>query len=259
MAIDWSTEPFARLYKRETDDDLLLSWQARAVWHEFLKRCDVSGHLATKRGVQGMAALLRIPPDVVEPALAELVDDGRIRSVNGVGFVAPNYVDANYVARSNGARQAAFRAKQRAVSVSDGNGSYGTSDSTADVVTPRNAESHGVTRGNENCQSYQSINHTNHQSPTANDAPASKPRRRGIPEDWEPRPEERQLARELGLNVETEADEFKSYWLGDGRPKKSWDQTFRNRLQQQGKRRPSRQTSFGQQQPQRPRKIREME
>jgi hypothetical protein len=247
VAIDWSTEPFARLYKRETDDDLLLSWEARAVWHEFLKKCDSSGHIATRRGVQGLAALIRIPLDVVERILQELIEDGRIRSIPATGFVAPNYVDANYVARSNGARQAAFRAKQRASSVSDGNGSHGASDSTSRDVTPSNGESHGVTSGNENCHTSHPI-HTNQSLvvPT-DDAGASKSRakrRAGIPEDWKPRDEERQLARSLGLDCDREAAEFLSYWLGDGRPKSSWDQTFRNRLQQQSQRGGQRQGSF---------------
>jgi hypothetical protein len=237
MAIDWSNEDFSRLYKRETDDDLMLSWEAEAVWHKFLKKCDKSGYLATRRGVQGLAALLRIPLDVVERVLRELLEDGRLRSVPPNGFIAPNYVDANYTARSGNARQAAFRAKERVGSVSDCNDQHGAGAAMSHGVTPDNAESHGVTSGNENCQSInQSIQPFNHQSPSANDAPASKTKgRRGIPEDWTPRPEERQLARELGLNCESEAAEFLSFWLGDGRPKKNWDQTFRNRLQFQSK------------------------
>lgn len=240
MAIDWSNEPYARLYKRETDDDLLLSWEARAVWHEFLKKCDQSGVLSTKRGVQGMAALIRIPLDTVERVLQELIEDGRIRSIPNVGFVAPNYVSANYVARSNMARQAAFRAKQRASSVSDDIDSYGTSDSQSHGVTAGNAASHDVTLNNENCHPIPSHPIPDHQSPTANDAGASKRKavrtRAPIPDDWEPRNEEQVLARELGLNCAPEAAEFKAYWLGDGRPKKNWDQTFRNRLLSQSKR-----------------------
>ncbi len=236
MAIDWSNEDFARLYKRDTDDDLLLSWEAEAVWHKFLKKCDKSGVLATKRGVQGMAALLRIPLDVVERVLQELLEDGRIRSLPPTGFIAPNYVDANYVARSNNARQAAFRARQRSIGASDCNDSSGATDDVSHGVTPSNAESRDVTSGNENRHSF---NHSiNHQSPSANDAGASKTKRkRGarIPEDWKPRPEELEIAASLGLDGQREAVEFHSYWLGDGRPKANWHMTFRNRLYGQSK------------------------
>src|SRR5688572_9550929 len=109
MAIEWSSEPFARLYKRETDDDMLLSCEALAVWHAFLKRCDVKGHISTKHGVAGLARNIKIPLDVVERVLQELIEDGRIRSVPYQGFTAPNYVEANYAARSAAARKAASR------------------------------------------------------------------------------------------------------------------------------------------------------
>jgi hypothetical protein len=81
---------------------------------------------------------------------------------------------------------------------------------------------------------------TNHHTQVASDLPREAPvkRRKGIPDDWQPRAEERELAARLGLDCDTEADEFKTYWLGDGRPKKDWHQTFRNRLQAQSKRPP---------------------
>jgi len=258
MPIDWSSEPFSRLYKRETDDDLLLSWEARAVWHEFLKRCDASGFIATKRGAMGLAALIRIPLDVVERVLPELLDDGRLQEKPSVGFWAPNYVEANYVARTTAARKMASRLGQRARcqsgrNDSDGIGSEDSEDVTTSHVESRDVtsshvESRDVTSSHVESQNRQSdhtnhTNHTNHHS-ASDDAGASKKRRAGIPEDWEPRDAERKIARELGLDCDREAEEFKTYWLGDGRPKKNWDLTFRNRLYSLAKRAPLRQGLF---------------
>lgn len=258
MAIDWSKEPFARLYKRETDDDLMLSWEALAVWHAFLKRCDHTGRVATKHGVIGLARFLRIPLEVIERVMQELIEDGRLRSEPPTGFIAPNYVDANYAARSNSARQAALRAKRMAAGTAEHDIS-GLEDCNDDntEVTRGNAESRDVTRSNENCHIISTHIISDHQSPQANDAGASKSRSRtraGIPEDWKPRPDEQQVARELGLDCEQEAKEFLSFWLGDGRPKKNWDQAFRNRLQSQARNGFGRRGGFTNQ-PAKPRKL----
>lgn len=82
----------------------------------------------------------------------------------------------------------------------------------------------------------------------------SAPRRRSIPADWFPSEREKARALELGLNVEKVAAEFLSYWLGDGRPKKDWDQTFRNRLEQCSQKPAPRQGSLavGRAEPKRP-------
>jgi hypothetical protein len=242
MAIDWSNEPYARLFKRETDDDLLLTWEARAVWHEFLKRCDASGLLTTKRGVQGVAALLRIPHEVVERVLQELIEDGRIRSVPNVGFVAPNYTEANFASRSDRARQAESRLRRRqdAVSAVSGDSLVRESHAVSHAVTSGHTESQPVTHNTHNI-----TDHHQSASPPAGDGfrlesePKQKGKRRTateIPPDWQPGETERQLATELGLNCDQEAVEFQSYWLSEGKTKKDWNQAFRNRLYSQARR-----------------------
>jgi hypothetical protein len=209
MAIDWSNEPFARLYKRETDDDLMLTWQARAVWHEFLKRCDRSGLVATRRGAVGLAALLRIPLDVIETAMDELAEDGRVRLLPEVGWVAPNYVAANFTARSNAARQAAFRMVTR-----------------VNEVTDSNAQSHGVTESNDASQNTHSDQiSTDHITP-------SKPAKRktALPADWSPRSEEREKAVSTGLNCDTEVDAFRDHHSAKGTLMLDWNAAFRTWL-----------------------------
>jgi hypothetical protein len=233
MGIDWSNEDYARLYKRETDDDLLLSWEARAVWHEFLKRCDKGGLLETKRGVRGFAALIRIPVEVVERVLQELLEDGRLRSVPNKGFVSPNYVSANYVARSTRARQEHSRLMKRVT----GSGQTGHDGSDSELSSEdHESVSRGVTSGH-------AVSHFSHTNQPTNQPPSARSRgrasgsRSAIHPSWEPQAKEREIALGLGLDPDAEAKEFLTYWLGDGRAKADWDQAFESRLLAQAKRR----------------------
>lgn len=232
MAIDWSNEPFARLYKRETDDDLLLSWEARAVWHEFLKRCDRSGMLETRRGVQGMAALLRVPLEVIERVLQELIEDGRIRSVPNVGFVAPNYLQANDSPRSDRVRQAESRLRRKQDALNAGNHNSESRDSSHDV-------SHDVTRGHTESQPVTHIiseqSRADHMSPPvgqgASQARTGKTKRKScIPDGWQPRPLERSKAVASGLDCDAEAEHFRDHHKAKGEPMADWDAAFRTWL-----------------------------
>jgi hypothetical protein len=137
MATDWASEHFVRLYTRETDDDLLLSWEARAVWHELLKKFDKQGRLSTKRGARGLAALIRVPFDVVERAIAELVEDGRLKQEGGL-FFAPNYQHANYTPRSPAARMHQLRTRT-------GLHGAGGGDTSGDGGTSHSASARGQT------------------------------------------------------------------------------------------------------------------
>ncbi len=146
MALDWTNEPYTRLYKRDTDDDLLLSWEARSVWYEFIKKCDYSGIIPTRRGVRGLAATLRFPLDVVERALAELLEDGRLRSTEDkTGFIAPNYECANFAPRSDKARKVESRIRRRHEALS------------GEPVTPGHTESHAATNGHTRSLSTEQI------------------------------------------------------------------------------------------------------
>lgn len=218
MALDWSTEPFAPLFKRVTDEDRLLSWSARAVWREFLQRCDSEGFIEARRGVRGFAAVLEIPFDVVEGALPELLEDGRIRSLPDRGFIAPNYVAALSGALMQSARVRDKERKKRERSVQ--------ARTSSDAFQSADHRSSDVGSGSLFSDPFKQ----------SSGEIATTSRRRRIPDTWTPRAQERAKARELGLNCDEEAAEFLSYWLGDGRPKADWDRTFLNRLYQQVKR-----------------------
>lgn len=53
-----------------------------------------------------------------------------------------------------------------------------------------------------------------------------------LPEDWQPRQDEIDLAAQRGVNVKAAAEEFRNYWWSRAKDatKLNWDLTFRNRL-----------------------------
>lgn len=111
--MDWSNEPYVRVYTRETDDDLALSWDALSVWRAMLLRFDRSGMIETRRGARGLAAVLRAPSEVVERSLPELLEDGRIVQTDR-GFMAPNFIEAQEATKSDRLRQKESRDRRRA-------------------------------------------------------------------------------------------------------------------------------------------------
>lgn len=130
----WEDERYVRLYTRDTPELASLSWEARALMWELLRKVDRAGLLPVGRsGVRGLAGLLRMPLDVVESALAELVDDGCV-AWSSEGVFLPNFLAAQEANQSDRARKAASREKAAA---------------TARDVTHCDQPSHGVTIGHE--------------------------------------------------------------------------------------------------------------
>ena len=139
--MDWSNETYVKVYTRETDDDLLLSWEALALWRAMLLKFDRSGIIATKRGLRGLSALVRIPLEVIERAMPELIEDGRLKVVD-VGFFAPNYIAAQEAAKSDRQRQKESRDKRAREAA---NNSVTNRDQTSRAVTPSHMPSQPVT------------------------------------------------------------------------------------------------------------------
>lgn len=115
--MDWSNEPYVRVYTRVTDDDLALSFDAISLWRAILLLFDRSGVLQTRRGARGLAAVTRMPIERLEPALRELLNDGRLQSIDG-GFIAPNFVAAQTAVKSDRLRQKELRDRRRLDSLS---------------------------------------------------------------------------------------------------------------------------------------------
>jgi len=131
--MDWNNELYVKLYRRETADDLQLSWEAIALWHQMLKKFDRSGIILARRGALGLAALVRIPTEVIERALPELLEDGRVKEIDG-GWVAPNFMAAQEATKAHALRQKEYRERIRAKALSQ---SRDTRDNARDETRQR--------------------------------------------------------------------------------------------------------------------------
>lgn len=111
--MNFEDERYVRVYTRDTVKFISMTWQARAVLWEMIRKADRSGVIDVDgTGASGLAALLRIPADVVAPAVEELLANGSV--VTGVGsYTLPNYVRAQECRQTDRRRQEESRAKRR--------------------------------------------------------------------------------------------------------------------------------------------------
>lgn len=130
--MNWSEEEYVRIYKRNTVEIASWGWQARAVFWELMRLSDEDGNVPCQ-SIGGLCALLMIPADVVEPALAMLCG-GPMERLEA-GFLIRNYLVAQRAPRQDAARKREER-KRRAndLLVQDNGGQLRTS---LDNVTPR--------------------------------------------------------------------------------------------------------------------------
>lgn len=135
--MDWANERYVRLYVRETPDQALWCWQALAIWPWLVMRAERSGELRTRKGAAGIAALIRMPIEIVEPGIADLLADGCLVETHR-GYAMPNYVEAQNATSSDSKRKADQRARERLDTALKGN------DTDVDV-TPGHERSQPVT------------------------------------------------------------------------------------------------------------------
>ena len=115
----WEDERYVRLYTRDTTDWLLWPWQSRAVFPLLMRKADRAGMLQLgKHGLRGLAPLLALPPEVIEPGVAGLLEDGCL-VLNGETLVLRNFVEAQEATASNAKRCRDHRAKLRDEALSD--------------------------------------------------------------------------------------------------------------------------------------------
>lgn len=120
--MDWENERYVRLYTRDTVDDIVLSWEADALWTKLMRKFDRAGVLPMSRhGWKGIAALTRIPLEVVERAIDELLVDGRIE-LRGDWLFAPNFMTAQESKQTDKQRKADSRARRREIARAEENG-----------------------------------------------------------------------------------------------------------------------------------------
>lgn len=126
----WKEERYVRAYTRDTTELVNMSWQARAIWWEILRKADRGGIIELDRsGLRGLANLIHVPFDVVEAFLPELTaeDAGDIEHrppvvIRGRTLIVRNYVEAQEAPQTDAARKRAERerrAQQEAASAEE--------------------------------------------------------------------------------------------------------------------------------------------
>lgn len=146
--MDWENERYVRVYTRDTRDMLAIGWQGRALLVELMRKCDRAGCLDID-DAETLSELLRMPTDVVEPALAKLVSRGVVEVRDGV-LVLPNFIEAQEAKQSDRLRQRESRARRR--DKARGHNVTNRDDSSQCAVTGRDAMSQAVTGGHSASQ-----------------------------------------------------------------------------------------------------------
>lgn len=200
----WSDEPYVRLYTRETPNTLMLSWIARAVMHELMKKLDRSGQIVVTDDVtgvtsvdsetfQGVALLIRMPIDIVVTGVTELVTRRTFTFLDGV-LCMPNFPEAQEAvrARTDAERAAAYRERVRAAK--QGSPTDGASRPSRTSVTPSrfvpsallpsSASSTSLAGGAGGHRTKSSGSTSSSGASPPNPTPKAMP----IPEDWQPDP-----------------------------------------------------------------------
>lgn len=148
--MDWKNERYVRLYCRDTVEWEMLCWEARALWPNLLRKVDRAGILPLGRhGVRGLAALVKLPVDIVEAGLAGLLEDGCLVQ-EGEILLVPNFIEAQESKQSDRQRQEESRARRRAIETAAALRDLPSQPVTAghipsQSVTNRDSESQNVT------------------------------------------------------------------------------------------------------------------
>lgn len=111
--MDWSDERYVRLYTRDTATWNILEWQARCIMPLLLRKVDRAGIVDVGRhGPKGVVAAIRVPIEVVEPGLAQLLEEGVLVAGDGC-YVFPNFLAAQDAVASQAQRKRDERERRR--------------------------------------------------------------------------------------------------------------------------------------------------
>lgn len=139
--MDWTNERYIRVYTRETPEWVSLEWEERALFDAIMRKVDRAGLIKIGRaGTRGLAALVRMPADVVERSLPALVADGCVELRDGM-LVLPNFIEAQEARQSDAQRARDSRARRRDAVLLD----VEDAPPSSHGVTPGHTTSHDVT------------------------------------------------------------------------------------------------------------------
>lgn len=114
--MNWGDERYVRLYLRPTAEWRALCWQAKALHPLLLKAADRAGIVDVPEGprrLKLLAALVELPLEVVAVGLPDLLEDGCVQECS-MGYVWPNYLEANETPATPKLRSKEYRDRQRA-------------------------------------------------------------------------------------------------------------------------------------------------
>lgn len=235
--MDWSSERYVRAYIRDTADYLVLSWQARGLWWEILRKADRSGVVACSHGSRGIAVLVRWPAEVVAIALAELVEDGCIQVCHD-GYLIPNYLEAQEAVKSNALRCEEYRERRR-----DERNTNSVKANSNGVGN--DTSKHAATRGDTPSRSEPILADPIRAEPldavmgfdfgqtaTATEPPkaARKDRATKLDDAWSPGP----VVVPDGVDISVELERFRDWARANGRKFVDWQAAWRNWVRKAG-------------------------
>lgn len=147
--MNFDDERFVKIYPRNTTNWKLLGWEGRCVLMMLLREVDRAGCLDIDGGMEGLALLLDLPPDVTERGFASCVKRGSVVQ-NGNTAIIPNFVKAQEARQTDRVRQAESRARRRELGMMSQNVTHVARtvtecDQTSRAVTASHTASHDVT------------------------------------------------------------------------------------------------------------------
>lgn len=113
--MNWSDEKYVKLYVRQTATWRMWPWQARAVLPLLLQVANGAGliDVGGKDPLTGLSVLIMMPREVVEPAIAALLEDGTLERV-GTGYLIPKYLEAQEATKTDARKKSDQRDRERA-------------------------------------------------------------------------------------------------------------------------------------------------
>jgi hypothetical protein len=236
--MNWQEERYVRAFTRDTPDWVALEWQSRAVFWEILRKCDRRGTVDLGwSGIQGLSQLVRIPLDVVERGLAQLLDDGCVRQ-SGSLLIVKNFISAQEASASDAKRAREYRERVRdkleelsapgdAVSQPELPLDSDARHESSHDLEARDGPSHAVTL---NC-AVPSRTEPKEDPPLISPEGKAQIRGKRLPEDWVPSEATLRRFRQDGIDPLGSLERFRNHFLsaaGRTACKLDWERTFVN-------------------------------
>lgn len=246
MAMDFENERYVKIYTRDTITLRMLSWQARAVLMQMLRKADRSGTIETgEHGTRGLAVVIDIPADVTCHAIEELVTSGTV-VVTSNGFFLPRYAEGQRARDSAAQRKRNERERLTTAQVSRSAESVTEDTPVSQIVTGSESQSQSVTSGHsvtknvtlrieQNRTEQTRLEEIEREASPPDAAAPPKPKRVKrtkcqLPTGWEPDSGCEDLAAQLGVDCRAESVKFRDHFQANGKLHVDWQAAFRNWL-----------------------------